>query len=118
MDVCSALVVVCNLHNIQVAPLVPILTILMTMLVIIILAVSAAVLTCKILQGKTKRNSSYPLQNPVPEQSRDKGSLVIAVTTNCYNGGSQRVSRESTCNGTVQPVEQQSTDVGELILFS
>ena len=115
MDACTAQVVVCNLHNMQLAPPVPDLT---TMLVVVILAVSAAILSCKILQGETKRGSSYPLENPVPEQSRDKGSLVMAVNTNHCNGESLMVSRESTCNDTVQPVEQQSTDIGELVLSS
>ena len=89
---------------------------ILTMLIVVIPVVSVAVLASKILQGKNKRGSSCPLRNPVSEQSRDKGSLVVVVTTkDCY-GDCQKISRER--DETVQPVEQQSTDVGELVLSS
>ena len=113
MDSHTVRVVLCNLEM-QLTLLVPVLIILITMLVIVIPAVSIAVLTNKILQGKTKRGLSCPQRNPVSEESRDTGSLVVVATTkDCY-GDCQKISRES--SETVQPVEQQSTDVGQLVL--
>ena len=75
-----------------------------TAMLVTILAVGAAVLACRILQGKIERSSRCPLQNPVSEQSGDTGTMVTT-------GTGQQYSKE-----TVQAVQQQSTDAGELVI--
>ena len=102
-------------------------TLLTTVLIAVILFVSIASLrkTCRTLQAKIKRSLSLPLQCPISEQSQDMGLLVLV--SDVGSSTSQRSSRATSDsrdhheNSTlsreaVYPMQQLSTDKGELVV--
>ena len=102
MDFCTAV------HSLQMQlTLLSLLLVISTAMLVTILAVGAAVLACRILQGKTERSSRCPLRSPVSEQSGDTGTMVVTGTGQQYS----KDTRE-----TIQAVQQQSTDAGELVV--
>ena len=76
----------------------------------IILVVGTAFIACKMLQKKIRTS---PLQCPVPEESADRGSLVL-VPTRKSNTVDHNALLEVTI--TIQPMQQLLTDQGELVI--
>ena len=84
------------------------LLVISTAMLVTILAVGAAVLACRVLQGKTEGS---PLHSPVSEQSGDTGTMVIPRTN---SSSSQLPPGE--VSRTTQAVQQHSNDAGELLI--
>ena len=102
------------------------LTLLITILVAVTLFVCVASLRTawRTLRVKMKRTLSLPLCYPVSEQSGEKGLLVFV--TDSGRSKSQMFSRATLVSGyhhenstlkreAVRPVQQMSTDKGELV---
>lgn len=128
MDACMLKITIAAVNHLQTQLYMTLLALLVTVLVAVTLftSISSLKTVCRILQAKIKRNLSSPLQLPISEQSQDIGLLVIM--TNAGKSTSKMFSRaipssrdhcefqnSTLSRESVKPVEQLSTDKGELI---
>lgn len=128
MDSCKLKIATAVVNHLQTLLHVTLLALLMTVLVAVILfaaSIASLIKACRILQVKMKRSLSSPLQHPISEQSQDMGLLVLVADAG--SNTSQMFSRTTfgsrDYHGTttflreaVLPVQQLSTDKGELIV--
>ena len=121
MDTCSMEVVAATLCSLGQLPLLA--ALLTTLLIATIVALAVAVVTGGKSLQKTRKRVLPSLNNPVEESSRDKGELVLPISTTSGHAVQKDISyfsrepaKYSTSITTTTPVQRVSMDKGELVV--